>query len=284
VHRSSFPRTRSRRRLLRELLSLAAAGPAAAIHPFAAAAQQGVSTPDGRYYDAYVPAATKEGQFHHYTCEFDAAWVVLETFGHDVGFEEQLAIVGHDMSVVPTYEEVSDGTFVIYGGDITTAFNGDYYEDFLARTTGQAMLPLFQHYGLDATPVHSREGIEATLNQGGLVWMKATADFLPWADTTWVTPNGLELPTVLGNDHAVVVMGYNEYGPVIRDVLGPTSSNWNRVYEYDVPWETFLGVFNAQGADGIGVLPPGAAPRNQTIQSSAQDPVEAARDAVRVCC
>jgi hypothetical protein len=268
------------------LLAVAAAGPTVALYPFAAAAQQGVTTPDGRYYDAYVPAATKQGQFFHYTCEFDAAWVVLKTFGYDVGLEEQLAIVGQDTSVVPSYEDAGDGTFVIYGGDITTAYSGDYYNDFLARTTGQAMLPLFQHYGLDATPVHSREGIEATLNKGGLVWMKATADFLPGADTTWITPSGVELPTVLGNDHAVVVMGYNENGPVIRDVLGPTSSNWNRVYEYDVPWETFLGVFNAQGGDGIGVLPPGAAPPDQTIQSSNpnQDPVAAAQDVVQVCC
>jgi uncharacterized protein YvpB len=287
--------TRTRRRLLRELLALTATGPAAAFHPLAAAAQQGVTTPDGRYYDAYVPAATKQGQFYHYTCEFDAAWVVLKTFGYDVGLEEQLAIVGQDTSVVPYYEDAGDGTFVIHGGDITTAYSGDYYNDFLARTTGQAMLPLFQHYGLDATPVHSREGIEATLNKGGLVWMKATADFLPGADTTWITPSGVELPTVLGNDHAVVVMGYNDNGPVIRDVLGPTSSNWNRVYEYDVPWETFLGVFNAQGGDGIGVLPPGAAPPDQTIQSSdpapdpaaaasEPNPAAAAQDVVQVCC
>jgi hypothetical protein len=52
-------------------------------------------------------------------------------------------------------------------------------------------------------------------------------------------------------------MGYNDFGPVIRDVLGPTSSNWERLYEYDVPWDTFMGVFNAQDADGIGVMPPG---------------------------
>ena len=58
-----------------------------------AAAQAGVVTPDGRTYTAYVPAATKAGQFYQYSCEFDAAWVVLATFGHDVPFEEQLAIV-----------------------------------------------------------------------------------------------------------------------------------------------------------------------------------------------
>jgi hypothetical protein len=132
--------------------------------------------------------------------------------------------------------------------------------------------------------------------------MKATADFLPWAQTTWITPSGQELPTVLGNDHAVVVMGYNDNGPVIRDVLGPTSSNWNRVYEYDIPWETFLGVFNAQGADGIGVLPPGATPKpapppdtssapasDTTIQPSqslpsAEPSAQPAADVVKMCC
>ena len=247
----------SRRTLLRGLLGLAAAGPLMT-HPSSTSAQ-GVTLPDGRYYDAYVPAATKEKQFHHYTCEFDAAWVVLATFGYDIGFDEQIGIVGHDTSIEPYYEEGPNG-FVIYGGDITTACCGDYFENFLARTTGQAMLPIFAQYNLPATPVRDRQGIQDTLNQGGLVWMKATADFLPWADTTWITPAGVQLPTVLGNDHAVVVMGYNDLGVVIRDVLGPTSSNWERLYEYDIPWETFLGVFGAQDSDGIGVLPPGTAP------------------------
>ena len=49
----------------------------------AAQGQGGVITPDGRYYDAYVPAATKPGQFYQYSCEFDASWVVLATFGYD---------------------------------------------------------------------------------------------------------------------------------------------------------------------------------------------------------
>lgn len=243
----------SRRALLRGVLGLAAAGPLMTRRP---AGAQGITLPDGRYYDAYVPAATKEAQFHHYTCEFDAAWVVLATFGHDVGFDEQIAIVGHDQSIEPYYEEGANG-FVIYGGDITTAFCGNYHENYLARTTGQAMMPIFERYTLPASFVRDQQGIMDTLNGGGLVWMKATADFLPWADTTWITPQGLELPTVLGNDHAVVVMGYNELGVVIRDVLGPTSSNWERLYEYDIPWDTFLGVFGAQASDGIGVLPPG---------------------------
>jgi hypothetical protein len=260
---------RTRRNLVREMLALAAVPPALGIgRHLPAAKAQGVTTPDGRYYDAYVPAASKEGQFYHYTCEFDAAWVVLATFGNEVGFEEQLSIVGHDTSIEPYYEETPEG-FFIYGGEITQAFSGDYYENMLARCTGQAMMPIFEKYQLDATPVNDRAGIEQTLDKGGLVWMKATADFLPWAATTWITPSGQQLPTVLGNDHAVVVMGYNDFGPVIRDVLGPTSSNWGRLYEYDIPWEQFLGVFGAQDFDGIGVLPPGtvaATNAGRTIQ------------------
>jgi hypothetical protein len=288
VHLPFLNRTRSRRKLLGELAGLAAI-PAVGLAPRPAAARQGVTTPDGRYYDAYVPAASKEGQFYHYTCEFDAAWVVLATFGYDVGFDEQLAIVGHDTTMEPYYEATADG-FVIYGGDITTDFCGNYHDNLLARTTGQAMMPIFEQYPLDASFVNSREGIQQTLDQGGLVWMKATADFLPWEPTTWITPSGQELPTVLGNDHAVVAMGYNEFGPVIRDVLGPTSSNWERPYEYDVPWETFMGVFNAQGADGIGVLPPGTAPANAapaTISEPETDPasdiIQPSAD-VQVCC
>jgi len=250
--------TRTRRSVIGELMALAAVASLAAIAPRPAAAQQGVTTPDGRYYDAYIPAATKEGQWYQYSCEFDASWAVLATFGFDVTFEEQLAIVGHDTSIEPYYESTADG-FVVYGGDITSAYSGDYTSNLLARTTGKAMLPLFQHYGLEAAPVDSREGIVATLNGGGLVWMKATVDFLGWEPVTWITPQGASLPGVLGNDHALVVMGYNDYGVVIRDVLGPTSSNWERVYEYDVAWETFLPVFAAQGNDGIGVFPPGAA-------------------------
>lgn len=252
---------RSRRNFLREALALAAVAPLAraGLRPSSARAQEdGVTLPDGRYYDAYVPANTKEGQFFGYTCEFDAAWVILSTFGHDVGFDELLSIVGHDTSIEPYYEETPEG-FFIYGGDITEAYSGNYYENFLARATGNAMSPVFAEYNLEATPVRDRAGIEQTLGQGGLVWMKATVDFLPWADTTWVTPDGTRLRTVLGNDHAVVVMGYNDFGPVIRDVLGPTSSNWERLYEYDVPWDTFLGVFNAQDGDGVGVMPPGVA-------------------------
>jgi hypothetical protein len=219
-----------------------------------AAAQGGVVTPDGRAYTAYVPAATKTGQFYQYSCEFDASWVVLSTFGHDVPFDEQLAIVGHDLSIEPYFEQTAEG-FIIYGGDVTRAFCGDYTSNMLARTTGSAMLPLFEAFGLEAAVVDTRQKLEETLDRGGLVWMKATVDFLPGEPSTWITPGGTTLPTVLGNDHAVVAMGYNDDGVVIRDVLGPTNTNWERPYEYDVPWETFLSVFAAQNADGVGVLP-----------------------------
>jgi hypothetical protein len=61
---------------------------------------------------------------------------------------------------------------------------------------------------------------------------------------------------VLGNDHAVVVMGFNAESVVIRDVLGPTSSNWQRPYEYEVDWPTFLAAWEAQEFDGLAVAPP----------------------------
>jgi uncharacterized protein YvpB len=207
---------------------------------------------NGRAYDAYIPAATKEGQFEHYTCEFDAAWVVFKTFGFDVGLDEMLAIVGHDTSIEPYYQETADG-IVIYGGDVNTAFSGNYYDNFLARTTGRAMRPLFEEYGLDVSRVNERDEVERALRQGKLIWIKTTVDFQPWTPATWVMPDGDSYQTVLGNDHAVVVMGYNDYGVVIRDVLGPTSSNWNRVYEYEIDWETFLWAWGSHGSDGLAV-------------------------------
>src|SRR5215203_2108973 len=161
--------------LLAELVALAAVTPVAGTHPAAAAAQGGVVTPDGRVYTAYIPAATKAGQFYQYSCEFDASWVVLATFGKDVSFEEQLDVVGYDISLEPYFEETANG-FIIHGGDITSAFCGDYTTNMLARSTGTAFLPLFEHYGLEARPVKTREEIEKTLDGGGLVWTKATVD------------------------------------------------------------------------------------------------------------
>lgn len=279
--------TRSRRSLLAGALAGAALAPVTGLFPTAARAQSGVTTPDGRVYTAYTPAATKAGQFYQYTCEFDASWVILNTFGYDPTFEEQLAIVGHDTSIEPYYVETAEG-FVVYGGDITTAYSGDYTSNMLTRATGSAMLPLFTEYGFDAAPVREREAIEETLDRGGLVWTKATVDFLPWQPVTWITPQGKELPGVLSNDHVVVIMGYNDDVAVIRDVLGPTSTNWERQDEYDVPWETFLGAFEAQGFDAIGVLPPdaGAGPARIIQPGYAGKPVNEIQpsDPKPVCC
>jgi len=212
---------------------------------------------NGRVYDAYVEAATKTGQFAQYTCEFDAAWVVLKTFGIDVGLEEQVEIIGVDQRIEP-YAVETPGGFVIYGGDVTEQFSGDYDHNFLARTSGKAMRKVFREYGLRVTAVHDRVSLERALRAGKLVWMKATVDFLPWQAATWVTPEGDEVETVLGNDHAVVAIGYNDDGVLIRDVLGPTSTNWSRPTEYEVAWDTFLAVWEAQSFDGLAVAPPAA--------------------------
>ena len=206
-------------------------------------------------YDAYVPAATKPGQFAYYTCEFDAAWVILKTFGHDVPLEEQLAIVPLDQSVEP-YAVPTDDGYVVYGGDISAGFSGDYTSNFLARTTGEAMRPLFEDYGLEVRKVYSRRGLERSLRDGALVWMKSTVDFQPWEPVTWVAPDGREFPGVLSNDHAVVAIGYDADGVVIRDVLGPTNTNWGRTQEYKVDWDAFLAVAEAQGFDMLAVSPP----------------------------
>ncbi len=223
--------------------------------PHAASAQaDGIVLEDGRVYTAYVPAARKEGQFAQYTCEFDAAWVILKTFGLDVTLEQQVAIIGVDQRVEPHIEESTDVT-IIHGGDIDTMYSGDYTSNYLARTTGRAMRKVFDHYRFSVEPIDDRAGIEVALDRGALVWMKSTVDFLPWEPVMWITPEDEAFPGVLGNDHAVVVMGYNAEVVVIRDALGPTSTNWERAYEYEVPWDTFLSVWEAQGFDGVAVDP-----------------------------
>ena len=221
----------------------------------AAPSRQGATQGDGRY-TAYVPVALKEGQFAQYTCEFDAAWMVLNTFGLDVSLDEQVAIIGIDTRIEPHVEEEGANGTVIHGGDITSAYSGDYTQSYLARTTGQAMRKVFEHYEFSVNPVATRDEVEAALDTGAPIWMKTTVDFLDWQPITWVTPDEKQLPGVLGNDHAVVAMGYNDQVVVIRDALGPTSTNWNRLYEYEVPWNTFLAVWEAQGFDGLAVFPP----------------------------
>jgi uncharacterized protein YvpB len=210
---------------------------------------------NGKRYDAYIPAATKAQQAYRYSCEFDAAWVVLRTYGFDVKVDTLIDIVGVDRRVEPSFVETRNG-FVIIGGDITTAFSGDYRNNFLARSSGAAMRKAFEHYGLRVAVVRDRAGVEKALRSGSLVWMKSTVDFKPWRAAVWRMPDGRTIRTVLGNDHAVVVIGYNARGVVIRDVLGPTSSNRQRRYEYEVDWATFLRVWEAQAFDGLAVAPP----------------------------
>ena len=209
-------------------------------------------TVDGKHYDVYIPPATKLHQYYHYTCEFDAAWVVLKTYGIDTTLDDQLSIIGQDKSLEPRWEETKQGIF-IYGGDILHYYSGDYTKNFLARSSGNAMSKVFEHYGLQVTPVHTQDDLEAALRRGELVWIKTTADFKPGRPATWVMPDGTTYQTVLGNDHAAVVMGYSERGPLIRDVLGPTSTNWNRTYEYEVSWPTFIAAWASQSYDGLAV-------------------------------
>ncbi|MFL5801982.1 MAG: C39 family peptidase [Roseiflexaceae bacterium] len=242
------------------------AAPAASITPAASATPTITPSPapsptpepvvvNGRVYDAYIPAATKDGQAYQYSCEFDAAWVILQTYGYEVSVDALIQAVGVDDSVEPFIEQTRDG-FVIHGGDITTAFSGNYKENFLARSTGEAMRKAFERYGLPTAPVHDRAGVEAALRSGALVWIKTTVDFKPWRPATWLLPDGRTRRTVLGNDHAVVVIGFNADSVVIRDVLGPTSTNRQRPYEYEVDWPTFLAAWEAQEFDGLVVSPP----------------------------
>jgi LysM repeat protein len=205
-------------------------------------------------YTVYIPTANKTGQWFHFTCEFDAAWAIFKTHGLDVSLDDQLQIIGVDTSVTPSYKQTAQGV-EIYGGDIANHYSGDYKTNFLARTTGSAMRKVFEHYGLATTPVHDQAGVEAALRAGHLIWIKTTVDFKRWVPATWIGPDGRRYPTVLGNDHAVVVAGYNAGSVLIRDVLGPTSTNASRLTEYEVSWPTFLAAWGAQGYDGVAVAP-----------------------------
>lgn len=207
---------------------------------------------DPANYIAYVETACKTGPFFIYTCEFDASWAVLKTFGIDASLEDQLALIDIDRRIEPYYQYTASGP-VIYGGDITRAYSGDYKTNFLARTTGPVMRRIFRHYGLRAVLVNTRERLEDHLRVGRIVWIKMTVDFLDWVEATWITPEGERFPVVFGNDHATVVIGYNEDVVVIRDLLGPTETNWGRLYEYEVPWDTFMRSWGAQSLDGIAV-------------------------------
>ncbi|HMA33047.1 MAG TPA: LysM peptidoglycan-binding domain-containing protein [Chloroflexia bacterium] len=206
-------------------------------------------------YDVYIPTASKTGQYFHFTCEFDAAWAIFKTYGRDVSLADQLQLIGLDTSVVPSYQQTPQGV-AITGGDIANFYSGDYRTNFLARTTGAAMRKVFAHYGLATTPVHDQAGVESALRAGQLVWIKTTVDFTRWVPATWIGPDGHRYQTVLGNDHAVVVAGFNATAVLIRDVLGPTSTNAHRLTEYEVAWPTFLAAWGAQSNDGLAVARP----------------------------
>jgi len=208
-----------------------------------------------REYTVYLPAKTKKGQAYKYSCEFDAGWLILQSYGFEVSTEELIAKMPKDQSVEPTYRETQRG-FEIHGGNIQQAYSGDYTWNFLARSTGEAFAQVFAAYGLKTAPVQSRDELEAALLRGELVWIKTTVDFKSWRPATWFTPQGEKIKTVLGNDHAVVVRGFNAKVVAIDDPLGPTSTGWQRPLEYDVAWETFLAAWEAQAFDGLAVARP----------------------------
>jgi hypothetical protein len=214
---------------------------------------------DGAVWDAYIQLPIKPGQDFHYTCEFDSSWIILKAYGHDFTLEQQLAVVGQDLSIEPWYEETAKGV-IVWGGNLHEAFSGDYVSNFLARARASAIRKVFESVGLGVTVADTRELIEAALLRGEPVFFKSTVDFLDWVPATWQTPGGEQFPVVLGNDHALIVMGFNKDDVIIRDPLGPTSTNAQRPWQYRVAWDRFLQVLAAQGNDGIAVAPKPAEP------------------------
>ena len=209
---------------------------------------------DDTTWNAYIQLPIKEGQDFHYTCEFDSAWIVLKAYGHDFTLEEQLDVVGHDLTIEPYWEETST-EITVYGGDIAEMYSGNYYDNILARARTSAVRKVFDSVQLEVTETPDRPAIEAALLEGQPVFFKSTVDFLDWRAATWVCPDGDEFPVVLTNDHALVVMGFNDEDVIIRDPLGPTTTNETRPWQYRVSWERYLEVIAAQGDDAIAICP-----------------------------
>lgn len=208
----------------------------------------------GLYWDAYLQLPIKEGQDFHFTCEFDSAWIILMAYGMDVGLDEQISIVGIDDSMVPYYVETANG-FEVYGGDVNNYFCGDLDTNILSRSRCNAMRKLFEAKGLGVTVTPDQESIKAALLRGEPVYFKSTVDMMPWRPATWYANTGEEWPVVLSNDHALIVMGFNAEEVIIRDPLGPTSTNWERPWQWKTSWTRFLEVLAAQGNDAIAVGP-----------------------------
>lgn len=209
---------------------------------------------DGWYWDAYIQVPVKEGQDFHFTCEFDSAWIILKAYGFDLTLEEQMAIVGVDNAIEPWYEETPTG-IIVWGGDIDEHYCGHYDTNVLTRARCNAMRKVFESAGLGVTFTPERRLIEEALLRGEPVFFKSTVDFLPWRAATWKTPDGDDFPVVLTNDHALTVMGFNADEVIIRDPLGPTTTNYKRPWQYRVSWGRFLEVIAAQGNDAIAIAP-----------------------------
>lgn len=223
-----------------------------------ASAVEATLAADGTPWAAYIQVPIKKGQDFHYTCEFDSAWILLKAYGVEMGLDEQLALVGHDLSIEPYWEETAT-SITVFGGDIAEMYSGDYRENILARARTSAVRKVFDGVDLTVTETPDRASIERALLAGQPIFFKSTVDFLDWRAATWICPDGDEYPVVLTNDHALIVMGFNERDVIIRDPLGPTTTNEIRPWQYTVSWERYLDVIAAQGNDAIAV---GPAPAN----------------------
>jgi hypothetical protein len=210
---------------------------------------------DGILWTSMVQVPIKRGQWFHYTCEFDSAWSCMAAYDIDAGLDAQVEAVGIDNRVTPYWEETASG-IMVYGGDIGEHFSGELDSNLMSRATANAMRKAFDAHDIATEPIQDRAGIEASLNAGYPVFFKSTVDFLDWRPATWNSPEGYTYPVVFSNDHALTVIAYNDDEVVIRDPLGPTSTNANRPYQYRVKWDRFLQVFASQGNDGLAVMPP----------------------------
>lgn len=210
---------------------------------------------DDRVWDAYIQLPIKEGQDYHFTCEFDSAWIILMAYGFDVPLEEQLRVVGKDESVEPWWEDNGDGTFEVYGGDVNNYFCGDIETNLMARARCNAMRKVFEAKGLGVSVTPDRKLIEEALLRGEPVFFKSTVDMLPWRPATWHTPGGETYEVAFSNDHALTVMGFNADEVIVRDPLGPTTTNYTRPWQWRTSWDRFIEVLGSQGNDAIAIAP-----------------------------
>lgn len=218
------------------------------------AVETGPIEADGALWDALVQMPVKRGQWMKYTCEFDTAWCIMGAYGVEAGLDEQVEAVGIDNRVVPYWDESSEEV-QIYGGNIGEHFSGFLDSNLMSKSSGNAMRKAFAAFGFTATPAQDRTAIETALLAGHPIFFKSTVDFLPWRPARWHTPEGAEFQVVFSNDHALAVMGFNDAEVVIRDPLGPSTTNEIRPYQYRVSWERFLEVIAAQNNDAWAVAP-----------------------------